>query len=269
MNSCLYECTVMHKRLRPKTHQFTYRIFLFWLDLDELAAVERSVPIFSAGTRNLYSLQAEDHFSFGAQSIRSNVISWVQSQGETREIANVRMLTLPRFLGYTFNPITIYILYNAAGDPITSVTEVGNTFKELKPYLVPAEGEHFHSRATKHFYVSPFSDLDLAFDFKYETPSERLRVWIDDYRDEEKELISVLSGKRLPLTTANLLYCTLKYPLITLKVITLIHWEAIRLWLKKVPFHRKEANPHLQRGVFRPHPSIAGNDVKHADLPKK
>jgi DUF1365 family protein len=256
MNSCIYECTVMHRRLKPKVHQFTYRVFMFWLDLDELAEIQKRIPIFSSESPNLYSLRSQDHFSVGGASICENVIAWARAQGESREVGSVRMLTLPRFLGYTFNPITIYVLYDSEGRAITSVTEVGNTFRELKPYLVPMDGSAFHSRVTKNFYVSPFSDLDLAFDFRYEEPTDRLRVWIDDYRGDEKELISVLTGSRRALTTAGLLACTVKYPFITLKVIGLIHWEAFRLWLKRIPFHLKEANTHLQQKVFNPHASL-------------
>jgi len=256
MNSCIYECTVMHRRMKPKVHQFTYRVFMFWLDLDELAETQKRIPIFSSEAPNLYSLRSQDHFSVGAASIRENVLAWVRAQGESREVSSIRMLTLPRFLGYTFNPITIYLLYDVEGHAMTSVTEVGNTFRELKPYLVPKDGSAFHSRVTKNFYVSPFSDLDLAFDFRYEEPTDRLRVWIDDYRGDEKELISVLTGSRRELTTAGLLTCTVKYPFITLKVIGLIHWEAFRLWLKRIPFHAKEANVHLQQRVFNPHASL-------------
>lgn len=250
MNSCLYECTVMHKRLRPKVHQFTYRIFLSWIDLDELEAIAREVPIFSVNAPNLYSLRDEDHFRFASGGLKHNVIAWARAQGETRRIGSVRMLVLPRFLGYAFNPITIYELLDPTGSPLASVVEVGNTFGEYKPYLVPEADGEYHSRVAKDYYVSPFSDLDLAFDFRIESPGERLRVWIDNYRGEERELISVMHGRRVELTTAHLLDCTMRYPFITLKVIGLIHWEALRLWWKGLPFHRKEANPHLQRDVF-------------------
>ncbi len=258
LRSCLYECTVAHRRLAPKRHEFVYRIFLFWLDLDELAAVADRVPIFSTNDANLYSFRDDDYFSLGQPTLRDNAVAFARANGVSQAPARVCALTLPRFLGYTFNPVSVLYFYDADDVPYASVVQVGNTFRELKPYVVPraAEAGRFHARVTKHFYVSPFSDLDLAFDFRFEAPGERLGIWIDDYRGAEKMLVSSLTGTRTELTTGNLLALTAKYPFITLKVIGLIHWQALRLWFKRLPFHRKEANPDLQRGVFNPHESL-------------
>jgi len=111
----------------------------------------------------------------------------------------------------------------------------------------------FHIRVAKNYYVSPFSPPDLEFDFRFDQPSERLRIAIDDFQGDEKVLISTLTGPRVELTTWNLVFLTFKYPLITLKVIFLIHWEALRLWCKRIPHRRKEADPDLQQGAFRGH----------------
>lgn len=255
MNSALYECTVMHRRLAPKRHEFVYRIFLFWLDLDELEGAAKSIPIFGINERNLYSFRDSDHFSLGHATARANAIEFLRRAGEMREPAAVRLLTLPRVFGYTFNPISVFFFYDESGEPYTSLIEVENTFYERKPFHVPAvaEGGRFHRRAIKHFYVSPFSDLDLAFDFRFDAPGGRLSIKIDDYRGDERELMTTLTGARVPLTTRNLLAFTFKYPLITFKIIGAIHWHALLLWLKRLPFHKKEANRHLQRDVFNSH----------------
>ena len=249
--SCLYECTVMHRRILPKNHGFSYRIFLFLLDLDELPEIENIIPFFGHDKPNLYSLRSEDYFQLRSGTIRENLMTYLKSEGINEEPASVRLLTLPRLLGYTFNPISIFFCYDESGLPVTSVVQVGNTFGELKPYLVPLEGGRFHVRVPKNFYVSPFSDLDLEFDFRFDFPGDRLRVLIDDYSGDKKTLVSALSGTRRKLTLGNLLFLTLKYPLVTLKIITLIHWEALRLWLKGIPHRLKESDPHLQKGVFR------------------
>jgi DUF1365 family protein len=249
--SCLYECTVAHRRILPKEHRFVYRIFLFFLDLEALGELEKCVPVFSADEPNLYSLRSGDYFQFQSGTIRENLVAFLRSEGFGKEPAKVRLLTLPRLLGYTFNPISIFFCYDEREQPLVSVVQVGNTFGELKPYVVPLDCGQFHVRVPKYFYVSPFSDLDLAFDFRFDFPGERLRVLIDDYSGDERTLLSALTGNRMELNLGNLLALTLKYPLVTLKIITLIHWEALRLWLKGIPHRRKEDDPHHQRGVFR------------------
>ncbi len=263
MESCLYECSVLHRRLAPKRHEFVYRIFLFWLDLDELDEVAGRVPIFGFNEPNLYSLRESDHCSLGGAGLRGTVEAFLSENGEARRPDRIRMLTLPRVAGYVFNPITIFYCYGADGVAFASVIQVGNTFRELKLYLVPTGDGGMARRVVKHFYVSPFADLDLEFDFRFAVPGERLGVWIDDYRGEEKELVTSLTGERIPLTTGNLLAMTVKYPLVTLQVIAGIHWEAAKLWCKGLAFRMKEADVDLQRDVHHPHESL-----RHGDLPR-
>jgi DUF1365 family protein len=255
MNSCLYECTVMHRRLAPKKHEFVYRIFLFLFDLEELPEIERRVPFFSVNAPNLYSLRDEDVFQFHSRGIRQNLDTFLSTQNLPVRPARVQLLTLPRLLGYTFNPVSVFFCFDENDRPLTSVIQVGNTFGELKPYLVPCDpaGAGFHVRVPKNYYVSPFSALDLEFDFRFDLPGGRLRLAIDDYCGSERVLISTVTGAREELTATNLTRFTLRYPLVTLKVIFLIHWEALRLWLKKIPFRRKESHPELQRGAHRVH----------------
>ena len=262
MNSCFYECDVFHRRLRPKQHEFLYRVFYFYLDLDELEEAARKLKIFSVNRPNIYSLRDKDHFQYGDKicPIADNVREFLDRSGcPLAPDGSIRMLCFPRMLGYVFNPITIYFCYNADGSPHASVVEVGNTFRELKPYLVPAATDgrcNFEIRVPKHYYVSPFNPVDIDFHFRLHLPDEKLRVFIDNHDAEGKVLVSTLTGKRKELTFANLAWFTAKFPLITLKVIWLIHWQAFRLWLKRIPFHWKETRAEDQRGVFRPHKSL-------------
>ena len=255
MNSCLYECTVMHRRLAPKRHEFVYRIFLFLFDLEELPEIERRVPFLSVNAPNLYSLRKEDYFQFHSRGIRHNLDTFLATHPPPLRPARVQLLTLPRLLGYTFNPVSVFFCFDENDRPLTSVIQVGNTFGELKPFLVPCDtaGSGFHVRVPKNYYVSPFSALDLEFDFRFDLPGRRLRLAIDDYSGGERVLISTVTGAREELTAANLARFTLRYPLVTLKVIFLIHWEALRLWRKKIPFRTKEADPELQQGAHRIH----------------
>jgi hypothetical protein len=197
---------------------------------------------------------------------KSSLLAWIASQGlplpaDTR----VLLLTHCRVFGYIFNPVSFYFCLDAQDRPLCAVAEVGNTFGEQKPFLLGPEhfdGEgRFRRIVPKHFYVSPFSALDLAFDFKLRVPGEQLDIHIDDRAGDRPVLLTALTGRRVPLTDANLARLTLKYPLVTLRVITLIHWHALKLWWKNVPWHRKAANPHLQQGVFNPHESLRGGDT--------
>lgn len=272
MNSCFYECDVFHRRLRPKQHEFRYRVFYFYVDLDELEDTARRLRFFGVNRPNVYSLRDGDHFQYDRDGsgrtasegseprpVADNVREFLRRSGCPLEVGSIRMLCFPRMFGYVFNPITIYFCFRPDGEPHAAVVEVGNTFRELKPYLVPCcEGAawDFEVRCPKDYYVSPFSPVDLDFHFRFHLPDGKLRVFIDNYDAEGKMLVSTLTGKRQEMTAGNLVRFTAKFPLLTLRVIFLIHWQAMKLWLKKVPFFRKETATENQRGVFRPHRSL-------------
>jgi DUF1365 family protein len=264
LRSCIYECKVMHHRLEPRQHHFEYRIFMFALDLDELDEIPRRVRGFAHNRRSLYEFRDRDHLTLPelgeTGSVREHVTAWIAKQGiRLPPRARITLITLPRVLGYIFNPVSFYFCDDASGAPLCAVVQVGNTFREMKPYLLPqSDGAGgFRLITPKHFYVSPFSALDLCFDFKLKVPDDRLDIHIDDRAGDRRVLVSALTGHRVPLTTARLAWFTVKYPLITLKVIFLIHWHALLLWARRLPWHQKTAHVEMQRGVFHPHESIA------------
>jgi len=213
--------------------------------------------------------------------LKSRVLAYLAARGVDLTGGRVVLVTLPRVCGYLFNPVSFYFCYDASGACVASLAEVTNTFKEMKPYFLgpesrgqmtevrsqtPAAGSRnaspptsdlFHSRVPKHFYVSPFSDVDVAFDFTLRVPGERLSVQIDDYVGDARTLTSVLAGPRRALTSARLAWFSLKYPLLTLRIIALIHWHAARLWLRRLPWFPKSDRPADQRDLYRPHSSIA------------
>lgn len=253
--SCLYECTVMHHRLLPKQDPFSYRIFMFSLDLDELDAVTARTLGFSRNRFNLYNFRDADHLGLTSGGVREAARKSLAEQGITLPAeARIQLITLPRVLGYIFNPVSFYFCFSAVGEPLCAIVEVGNTFGEKKLYYIrePDAAGAFYLRAPKHFYVSPFTDLDVDFEFKLRVPGERMEIHINDRAGDRPILLSTLSGRQIPLTSGSLARLTLKYPFITLKVIFLIHWHALLLWKKKLPFHRKTANPHLQQDVIPP-----------------
>lgn len=267
----------MHARFAPKAHRFLYRIFLFALDLDELGALHRRLRLFSLNRRNLYSFREGDYLPShepvhnpgsasrsvapgDPSSLKARVVAHLAAHGIDLAGGRVLLVTLPRVAGYLFNPVSFYFCHDRTGAPVAALAEVTNTFREMKPYLLGPETRRdgaFVWRVPKHFYVSPFSDVDVAFDFRLRPPGERLAIQIDDYIGAARTLTSTLTGPRRSLTDANLAWFTLKYPFISLKVIGLIHWHALRLWLGKVPWFPKAARAADQRDLYRPHASIA------------
>jgi DUF1365 family protein len=263
INSCLYKATVMHHRLSPKEHRFHYDIFMFYLDLDEIDALSKSLKLMSRNRFNLFNFRDKDHLQLPrenpdtSKNIRQHITDYLLQHGV--DIGNGRIMVLTNLCtaGYQFNPVSFYYCYDEQDNPVCAIVEVCNTFKEMKPYFLGVDtkqGDAFKLNTEKYFYVSPFIDMDTNFDFDLNIPGEKLQVRIDDYDKEGKRFfISTLQGKRKSLSDTNLFLFFISFPLITLKVIALIHWQAIRLWLKKIPFHKKEENKDLQKEVFRPY----------------
>jgi DUF1365 family protein len=271
LNSCLYECGVVHKRLRPKRHAFEHRIMMMYADLDELPRIHRELRLLSHNRANLYSFRDRDYCPSGAEGdLKARVTAFLGARGVHLPAGSkVYLLTLPRILGYVFNPISIYFCSTSADTPVCAIAEVGNTFGERKLFLLPLKQDpqrahRFGVRVPKQYYVSPFSELDISFDFDCLRPAQTLQVRIEDWDAQGKLLMSHLRGRRVPLTDYQLARFAVKFPALTLKVITLIHWHALRLWLKRVPWHRKAALPQLQRDVLDPSPSLAADTGKES-----
>jgi uncharacterized protein len=259
LNSCLYECAIVHRRLRPKSYVFEHRMMMLYADLDELDLIDRSCRLLSRERRNLYSIRDADYFPTGAAGgLKSRVAAFLRERGiDVSAALRIRLLTLPRILGYIFNPISIYFCSDQHDVPLCAIAEVGNTFRESKLFLLPrqpcqpqAEQPRYRLRVPKHYYVSPFSSLDVCFDFDFRLPGQTLQVHIEDWDANGKLLDSHLRGVRVPLSDFQLLRFAIKFPALTLKVITLIHWHALWLTLRRVRWHRKADRPDLQREVL-------------------
>ena len=278
----------MHARFNPKPHRFAYRIFMLAVDLDELPVLHRRLRLFSVNRPNLYAFREPDYLPSSeplhnpstsprpilkkpglgaAPSLKTRVLAFLAARGvDLGPGGRIELVTLPRVFGYLFNPVSFYYCHDTEGVCVASIAEVTNTFREMKPYFLGPETFHpaasaaaagaFQLRTPKHFYVSPFSDVDVAFDFHLHPPAEKLSVRIDDYIGAERTLTSTLAGPSVPLTDGRLAWFTLKYPLITLRIIGLIHWHALLLYLKKTPWFGKAARAADQRDLHRPHTSL-------------
>lgn len=253
MSARIYECKVMHCRLQPRQRAFNYCVFMLSVDLDDLP----KAAWLSYNRFNLFSLDDRDHIDLGAPGgIRGNLIAWLKQQNvEIPEDARIRLVTFPRVLGYAFNPVSFFYVSAADGEPLFSIAEVRNTFREMKLFIVNGKEKEgaWCRRVAKNFYVSPFSDPGDVFDFRLGYPGETLIVKIDDCKDGEKILLSSVRGEARPFTSSRLLWYAFKYPFLSLKIIGLIYWHALILWLKKVPYFKKSDRADVQKDILKPY----------------
>ncbi len=232
-DSAIYAGSVMHRRLTPKLHRFRYRGFWLLLDLGDLDHLPARLTLFSHNRFNLFSLHDRDHGDGSDTPLRIQIERKLAQAGMRISGGTIRLLCMPRMLGYSFNPISIYFCSRADGTAAAVVYEVHNTYGERHSYVIPlAANDGVHHSCRKAFYVSPFLDMDLRYDFAVNQPAGRLTVSIRASRDQELVLIACLAAKRRELTNVALLRLLITMPAATFKVTAAIHWEALRLWLK-------------------------------------
>ncbi len=260
MNSSLYKATVMHHRLAPKKHRFHYNVFMFYIDLDELELLKKTLTFFSLNRFNFFSFRDTEHLQLpidkpdASKNTKQHITDYLSHNGISTSIGKIMCLTNLNILGYNFNPVSFYYVFDLNNKPVCSIAEVGNTFGELKPYLLKKETlteNTYHLNTTKYFYVSPFFNHDANFDFNLNIPDDTLNVRIDTFDKEERVFISTLTGNKKPLNNLNLLWYSIRFPFLTLRIITLIHWHALLLWIKKIPYRRKGEMLNLQKDVYR------------------
>ena len=243
--SALYVGSVMHRRLSPCVHRFRYSGFWLLLDLDELAQLPARLRLFSFNRRNLFSLQTRDYGDASATPLRAQIERKLAGAGIPFPAGTIHLLTMPRLLGYSFNPLSIYFCTHPDGTPAAIVYEVHNTFGERHSYVIPQiNGHETHHSCPKAFYVSPFMEMGLRYDFTVSQPDKSLAISIRAHRGEQLLLIAFLTAKRRPLSDSALLALLLAMPFASFKVTAAIHWEALRLWWKGV---RLVARPAVSR----------------------
>ena len=255
--SCLYFGRVMHKRLRPMRHRLDYRVFSLFLDLDELPAVSRRLRLFSHNRWNLFGFADRDHGARDGTALRPWLEGRLAEAGIDLEGGAVRLLCFPRLLGYVFNPLTIWFCYHRSGRLAAMLYEVRNTFGEKHGYLVPVDPARaprapILQSCDKGFYVSPFIGMAAIYHFRLAEPDERLAVLIRQWTGEGELLIASQTGRRQPLDDRTLLRAFLAYPLMTLKVIGGIHWNALKLWRKGAKLVPRPPAPDHAVTVVRP-----------------
>lgn len=241
----LFSGKVMHHRMKPKEHRFSYSVFSLLLDLDQLQAAAATSPLFSLNRFNLLSFHLKDHGPCDGTSLRGHVEALLEDKAVARP-ARILLLAYPRLLGYGFNPLSVYYTFDAQDQLTAIVYEVRNTFGGLHTYALPIlPGQHsaagVRQTQAKAFYVSPFISMEQRYHFRMLPPGQEVRVRILETDQDGPLLSATFSGTGAPLTTASLLRACLRVPFLSMKVITAIHWEAFKIWLKRVPFHPRPA----------------------------
>jgi hypothetical protein len=242
INSCIYNGAVIHKRFKPKEHFFKYKVFSLLIDLSELNELDKKIIFFSINKFNLISFYEKDHGERDGSSITNWVKHNLKSKNINSENIKIKLLCYPRILGYVFNPLSVFFVYDQKDKLISILYEVKNTFGEQHTYIFTVDNESnlIQNNCSKKFHVSPFIEMDCKYFFRILNPSEKISVIIDQYDKEGKILFASQDGRKSILNSKQLIKSYLKHPLMTFKIILAIHFEAFKLWVKGIKFIKKK-----------------------------
>jgi hypothetical protein len=259
MKSGIYEGTIRHRRFRPVRNEFRYRLFLVYLDLAETEAVCAHHPLWSCDRPNVAWFRRRDHFGDPRVPLDEAVRERVRSATGKRPAGPVRLLCHLRYFGHCFNPASFYYCWDAADSRVeTIIVEIHNTpWGEVHTYVLdgaanrhPVSGWHRHL-LKKEFHVSPFIDMAVDYDWRFRDPGERLQVHMIDLAGGERLFDATLELRRTEIDRASLTRVLVSYPLMTMKVVAMIYWQAARLRRKGAPFfpHPRTRAPRPERKV--------------------
>jgi uncharacterized protein len=251
-SSCIYAGHVTHRRLRPRVHRLRYRVFWLLLDLDDIDSLSEKLRIFSRNHFNLIGFFDRDHGAGSAVPLRTQAETLLRRAGcQPDDVATIKLLCMPRIMGYTFNPLSVYFCYRGNGALEATIYEVHNTFGERHSYVIPGHGatSKVEQSCDKEFYVSPFLGMEMSYTFHVSLPDTDVSIAIYGKERGEPVIAASLSGRRQELTDIALLKAFMTHPLLTMKVVTAIHWQALRLLLKG--FHVHTYQPEARRPNHR------------------
>ena len=240
MNSCIYNGVVTHTRFKPVKHFLKYKTFSFYIDLDEIKKLDNDNPIFSYNRFNIFSFYDKDHGDRDGKPLKVWVLDNLKKFNINENINKIKLLCYPRIFGYVFNPLSVFYCYE--DNSLKAIFyEVKNTFNEQHTYIFKVKDNKIEQKCKKKFYVSPFMDMDTYYNFKLLSPNEKLSVSIKQTDKEDVVLTAVQTGTRKEFTFKQLIINFFKYPLMSIKIISAIHFEALLLW-KKGAIYRKRNN---------------------------
>jgi DUF1365 family protein len=246
--SALYFGEVMHERMQPVHHRFAYRVFSMLVDIDRLPDLGRRLALFSHNRFNLFAFHDRDHGGFDGTPLRPHVENLLRQACCAMVPARIHLLCYPRILGFVFNPLSIYYCHGAKGEIGAIIYEVRNTFGEHHAYVAPVRrGQSgragVRQSADKRFYVSPFIAMAANYRFTLRNPGERIQVLIRETLGGEPLLTASFTGERHDFSDRQLLHAFFRFPLMTLKVVAAINFEALRLWVKGVRLVNRHRAP--------------------------
>ncbi|MCA3716812.1 MAG: DUF1365 family protein [Brevundimonas sp.] len=243
----LYVGEVVHQRSANFNHRLRYSLYMLLLDIDRIEGTTRRLRLLSQGRTGLMSFSARDHGDRSDTPLRDQIQTHLAGAGIDLQGGAIRLLTMPRILGYGFNPISVYFCYRPDGQVAALVYEVTNTFHERHSYLVavPEDAPPGPLRQTteKRFFVSPYMDMALTYDFTVRLPGEAVSIVVAVRRGDTPVLTASFAGRRRPLTDGQVLRAFLTHPLVTWKVTAGIHWEALKMMIKGARYRHRGGVP--------------------------
>jgi DUF1365 family protein len=242
--AALYVGDVMHQRMKPFGHRFRYRVFSMAIDLDRLDEANGLSMLFSVNRRNAVSFFERDHG--GDNGVRAHADELLAHAGLTAR--RIVLVCYPRILGYVFNPLSVYYAYGADDDVIAMIYEVRNTFGERHTYVCPVGADEIceagvRQSCDKVFHVSPFIGMGMRYNFRMLPPGQEIRWRILETDASGPLLAATFAGRQVSVSTANLARLTASIPLLPIKIVGGIHWEALKLWLKGAKYISRPAPP--------------------------
>jgi len=252
MHSCIYEGRVRHRRYKPREHAFEYGMFMMYLDLEELPHLFNRFWFWSVSRLNIGYFDRRKHYGDPDTPLDISIRQLIQVQTGDYPVGPIRLLTHLRYFGYGFNPVSFYYCYDEEDKELEYiVAEVNNTpWDEQHCYVMDKHLNHGHGynrryKFDKQFHVSPFMDMKIHYDWFFSMPQNELVVHMRNLKDEVPVFDATMKMQAYAITSRTLSRALIRFPVITLKVVTAIYYQAFRLWLKKIPFHthpdKKEA----------------------------
>jgi len=239
MNSCIYNGVVTHKRSKPIKHFLKYKTFSFFIDLDEIEKLDKDNIIFSFNRFNIFSFYNKDHGDRDGKSLKDWVMENLRKFKINENINKIKLLCYPRIFGYVFNPLSIFYCYQ--DEELKAIFyEVKNTFNEQHTYIFKVKDSNIMTqKCKKKFYVSPFMNMDTYYSFRLLNPNEKLSISIKQTDKKDTILTAVQTGERKDFNLKQLVINFFRYPLMTIKIISAIHFEALLLWKKGAIYKKR------------------------------